>query len=531
MSSRRFQNALSGAARSFARLDDRFNPIAVKELRRSFQTQTLPGILLLLLVGALVVMGVSVLGRDASDFSADAGRQAFLILYGSLVVTSVLLLPIQVASRMALDRARQAEDLFRMTAMRARSVVWGLLSSGLALVVFIHSACAPFLVFACLLRGIDLSSVLFLLLLALLASAVVMQMFIFFACLRVPRNVSALFGLFAVGWAFQAIVGLIALASGMTEGGLDGVRPGSEFLMLAVTLVLSSLLVAGLFFVLSVALVSPRAANRALPVRLYISAMWVLTFAAVVVESLRRHDLNAVVIWVFANVCLLTIAMWVAVGERDTYGPRVLRQIPRSGLARLVAFPFFSGAANGVTWTLIMMGMTIAAGSLCVHVGRIWYGPDPSSILLFVDYLTISKGLALQATAYALTALLIRQRFWPKARESFTWTVLAVIIAVVFVLPVIGALTTSEYGSGGETWLGMWYVLTPVGLTEHYVTTRVLTIRCATFWGGLMLFYNVFWLVERMRAFGRHGRRERRAHFQAAHEAAAVADPPDASPA
>jgi hypothetical protein len=180
-----------------------------------------------------------------------------------------------------------------------------------------------------------------------------------------------------------------------------------------------------------------------------------------------------------------------------------------------------------VTWSIVMMGLTLAVGSLCSHLGGAWFGPDYRGMLQDVGYFAISGGIALQAVAYALTALLIWQRFWPKAREALTWSILVAIIAATFVLPVAGALTTSEYGSSGDTWLGTWYVLTPVGLSEGYSDVRHLTIEVATLWAGLMLFYNVFWIVERMRTFGRHGRDGRRARVEAARGALTVADPPD----
>ena len=136
----------------------------------------------------------------------------------------------------------------------------------------------------------------------------------------------------------------------------------------------------------------------------------------------------------------------------------------------------------------------------------------------------------MQAIAYALTALFIRRRFLPKARKSITWGVLAAIIAATFVLPVIGALTTPRMSAYPTQRLGAWYVASPVGLTNPYEEYRATTIAVAAAWAAVMFVYNLSWLTERMRAFGRYKPANDRAPVEAAREAAADAGSPDASP-
>ena len=60
------------------------------------------------------------------------------------------------------------------------------------------------------------------------------------------------------------------------RSGVGAMMVGPNFWLGALGAVVMGIAVTGLFFVLSVALVSPPSANRALPVRIYITLFWLL---------------------------------------------------------------------------------------------------------------------------------------------------------------------------------------------------------------------------------------------------------------
>ena len=62
----------------------------------------------------------------------------------------------------------------------------------------------------------------------------------------------------------------------MMRSGVGAMMAGRNFWIGAGTAFGIGLAVTGLFFVLSVALISPPSANRALPVRIYITVIWLL---------------------------------------------------------------------------------------------------------------------------------------------------------------------------------------------------------------------------------------------------------------
>src|SRR5262249_20089154 len=117
----------------------------------------------------------------------------------------------------------------------------------------------------------------------------------------------------------------------------------------------------GLFFALSVALIKPAVSNRALPVRLFITAAWLVTGVAAAISGVIERTYLTLALWLSVFEIVFAVAIFVAVSERDELGRRVLRSVPRSWLGRSLAFFFFSGAANGVAWASTFVVLTLAA--------------------------------------------------------------------------------------------------------------------------------------------------------------------------
>jgi len=80
------------------RLDDRLNPIVVKELRQAVQSKFVVAILLFFLAAQLLVAGIYLVlnserrGLGSLDF--QAGHELFSILHGVMLGTCMFFLPI-----------------------------------------------------------------------------------------------------------------------------------------------------------------------------------------------------------------------------------------------------------------------------------------------------------------------------------------------------------------------------------------------------------------------------------------------------
>src|SRR5262245_48681717 len=97
-----------------ARLDDRLNPIVIKELRQAVQSRLVAWALLVFLGLQLLVLGVMLLareGRSGGDMEFTAGREVFMVLQGILLGSCMLFVPIYSGVRLAMERADANVDL------------------------------------------------------------------------------------------------------------------------------------------------------------------------------------------------------------------------------------------------------------------------------------------------------------------------------------------------------------------------------------------------------------------------------------
>ena len=185
-------------------------------------------------------------------------------------------------------------------------------------------------------------------------------------------------------------------------------RPAAAFVTAAASLVV-------LLFTLSVALITPLSANRSLPVRLVMMALWLVTGIVAVLQSGATGGLSfsmfpgrrllgqSFQLWTSASVMVFSIALLLAVGERESWGPRVTRSIPRRLTPRLLAFLLYSGAGGGVLWAASMIALTLLVRVLLARQ----VGVSDSTLAL--------AGLGLYAWSYALTAVHLRR--WVLARR------------------------------------------------------------------------------------------------------------------
>jgi hypothetical protein len=433
-----------------AKLDDWLNPIAVKELRQAVQAKYVAGLLLVFLIGQLIAVGAIVLGRRDYEPTYATGAGTFMVLFGILVGTCMLFVPAYCSGRLMAERSAANADLLFVTALRPRAIVWGKLSSGLVLTILIYSACMPFLTFTYLLRGIDLPSIFLSLLTGLFGSAAAIQLAIFIACIPTSRPLKGLLSLVALGFTIQLFVAVLLSSFMWMRGGVAGSASAAQLwttVLLALALALGGI---GFLFVLTVAMLSPASANRALPVRLYMSIAWLVTGGAAAATSAVRGDLGTVSAWVAVSVVLFCIGLFASVSERETLGPRVTRTIPRRAWLRPLAFLFYSGGAGGVTWACLMIVLTFVGAALSRSLRPSGYTFDELS-----DTMTAMAGIALYAFCYAGTAYLIRRAFFPKTKPAYTWMIGVCIAAAAFLLPVLGQLVrpgAMYYRRASELW-------------------------------------------------------------------------------
>jgi hypothetical protein len=471
-------------------LGDRINPIVVKELRQAVQSRFVVAALLTLLSVQLVAIGIYILASGPSLFGFDAGRQSFLMLFGILQVVAIIFVPLYTGARLAAERSDINVDLLFITTIKPRSVIAGKMFAAITLTALIYSACMPFMAFTYFLRGIDLPSIFISLGFGFLVVVACAQGAVFVALIPVNRALKIIFGLITL-----AVFGMIYIWTmiGVSSVVSRGVIGGAFWHPMIATCGGICFLV-GLFFVMSVALIMPVASNRALPVRLFITAAWLLTGVAAVTYGSIEHEYWPVIAWQLMFGIVFALAIFAAVSERDQPGRRVLRSIPRSLLGRARAFFFYSGAASGLAWTSVMVVLTLGAAVACDKL----FSATGNTIGLIESPKWVG-GMCLYFFCYAMTGALLRRHLFSRIGTELTWLIGAILLVVGSLAPFLVGYIVFFNDQWWSEDLGAWLVGNPFAWanTAH----RVLYARVGGVWAMLVSAMSLPWFIERVRSF------------------------------
>ncbi len=497
-----------------ARLDDALNPIVVKELRQAVQSRFVVAVLLLFLLMQIVFMGIflivnSIDGRlEQSDF--QAGRDVFALLQGVLLATCMLFLPGYTGFRLAAERSDTNVDLLFITTLPSRAIISGKFIAAVLLAAMIFSACTPFMAFTYFLRGIDLPSIFFVVTLDFVVVLASVMLTIFLAVIPANRVLKVLLGLGGLAVLLLVFGMTLSGTLALLDFGVVGLFETREFWTVVACVALGIFGVMALLYTWSVALVNPPSANRALPSRLMLTALWAVSGALVWYFSRQSGYDYPLISWVYFMVPLLALYLVIAINERESWTPRVARTIPRRWWLRAPAFPFYSGAAGGVLHALLLFGLTgavvwlwlestPATGRITLHRG---YASGISFLAVAFQVVAI---LFLFVYCYGLTAVALRRLLLPREHAVYTWVVAVVLMGLGFAVPLLLAFMvhggrwrfSSDYG---------WTLLNPIaGMfaagdagRPHVRDAFFLTVGI---WAFAATAWNVPWVLRQMMRF------------------------------
>ncbi len=173
------------------------NPILVKELRQAVRSHILEGMLMVLLLMLFAGSVTALVGENLRDSEMEAGRAVFRSCLAMLAVGGLMFIPIYTGIRLALEK-HQADMMF-FTPLRAQNLVRGKALGGVCLAGLFLSVCLPFMAFSSLLRGLDLVTILFTVLLLYFAICVAILAAVAIGAVRAPVG-----GKLVLGAAFAA---------------------------------------------------------------------------------------------------------------------------------------------------------------------------------------------------------------------------------------------------------------------------------------------------------------------------------------
>lgn len=426
--------------------DDRLGAILVKEARQAVRSRFVVAVQFLFLAVLVAVLGMTLLRRDPGEMGRHAGRDIFVALNTLLHALCVVCVPLYVGVRLAFERNSSNVDLMFSTTLRPWSVVMGKMGAGLLVGLLAVSACAPFMVLCYFLRGMDVPSILFALALDLLFLWLATLLGVFVGAFPSGAAVKVILALAAVALACASVskVGYELTRQMVGDGGFADLWRDPEGRVGLAVFGLCAAAVGGFLFMLSAAMIAPETANRALPVRAYMTGWWLLSALGVGLAlrfpGVRAEGRGLICAWAVGWSVLLALAMLVASSERDATGPRLEKMLPapRAWFRRGLSFLFFSGAAGGLAWSALLAALTLGAAwagqwRLAQWV-RAHHGYDPSSQVPSM-LLALAIGVAM-ILGYALLAGVLRRALLGRfTRPVHTGGVAAALIAAGSVVP------------------------------------------------------------------------------------------------
>jgi len=497
-----------------ARIDDLINPIVVKELRQAVQGRFVSVVFLLFLAVQLVVMGLYLFTSGVADQSQtldyEAGRLAFSWLNAFLLGITVLFVPIYTGVRLAAERSDVNVDLLFVTTLRPRAIVTGKLAAAVVITLMIFSACAPFMTFTYLLRGIDLATIFLFIGLNFFVVIACVQLFIFLAVVstsRVLKVIVGVLGLFVLLWGG---IGTMGISWGMVEFGMP---IDSEVLLGFASAAAGLTLATGMLFTWSVGLISPPSANRTLPSRVFTVFAWLVSGGLLFAWAFGASRIEPVAVWVMVSALLACLTLLIAINERDEWNVRIARTIPRFVLFRIPAFFLYTGAGGGILLAIAILGVT-ATITLTIAVSGMISGSfftlsspgyDP-----LASTMRTTSILVLYFYCYTLTAVLLRHSVLSKwVSREFTWVVALTLFIVLSVAPFLITFIVMQ-----TRWdyhqhmfvllLNPFVAVAEVAEGNHYYNRpeyALLFFSVSTGWAVLVTILNLPWLVQQMIRF------------------------------
>ena len=387
-----------------------FNPMVVKELRQAMHSWFVAGaILLLLAVFFFVAMNV-LLFQHVSGMRGNLGMESLSVFMGFMSVVTLGFIPSYVGVRMAIERASANAELMYISTLTPERIIRGKLISGVALLFLFYCACLPFMTLCYLLRGVDVPTIFLLAGLLFLMNCVIIQAAVFIAAFPAHWILKAILGAFF--WFFLASFMLVGFGVFIFSG-----SRGSGFTFDSVewpellTQIGVGLLALGLMYFSAVALVSPHSYNRAMPLRIYCTAMWLLSGALAAGWSLHEKTIDFVFGWMVSTLIFAAITLLPICCSRDVLNPRLRKSIPKNYWLRTPHFLFSNGSLSGYLWLSLMVLATLAV-TLFVEIDLANTGDERQIIIA-------SPTIYGYLLAYALTAQTLRRVFVPKANPKW----------------------------------------------------------------------------------------------------------------
>lgn len=359
---------------------DWINPVLLREYQQVVRSRSFAWIGMIWLLAQLVISltFISLLEPKEAGLSLTGpGEQYFGCVIGGLAVIFLFVLPLSTFARVVRDRKEATLELLTISRVNSLQIVLGFLLIAFAQVGLFVLLSFPFVVFAYLFRGLELTTVLwslyFLVLGALVANAVTLTIASFCRTPRITMVIRAMFGLgmlfFGLPLAWTMFVGLFLLRMGGRGHGGIGPLPDVPWLLAGV-ITLAGLLVVGLAIVIARSNLLFEAANRTTLPRLTITGIFLIAGGTLNAFSWFGTFRQVETVYVFdvaSFLLLLLYGLWI-LGEPNKISTRMREGFPTNPILRRLAWPFLPGRGTAFVY-LILNGLLLAVLTRWAYLG------------------------------------------------------------------------------------------------------------------------------------------------------------------
>lgn len=443
-------------ARVVELIDNRSNPILVKEIRQALHSNVFVVLFLALLLVNVIICLVGTVGNLPIDADDAFGMEMFVGLAVAYGILSLLLLPLISMMSIEKERSSYTFEILQITRLTTYQVVRGKLYSVYVQLLIYMSAFFPFMMFTYLARGITVFQIMAgFTFITLIAAWLVMLGFVFGTGARV-RAAKSLLQL--AGFASFIFAGSMTVAAlGATDFFTDNIS-SSEFVLAAVSFLVAYAFSFVILYLAVVNQLSPRVTNCSRGFRvasLLFTAVSLLITGAMQPFYGHTGDYRDFVIGVImVNLLWWCVMFLFSSAEEVDVPPALIRRIPRSHLARTVLRLLIPGGTRGYVLSMLMILILLTA---IISMGMLYSMRSGYDELAIFSVTTAGYVLFFVSLALVLSRRLERfLEMTPMRRRAFVVILVGSIVLLSMILMLVVQLITedrSSYGRYDYSWM------------------------------------------------------------------------------
>ena len=336
--------------RSSRRIAENLNPILIKEARQSLKSRQFIITFFLLLVASCCWTVLGVVMNTPNVYYLPTGNSMIVGYYFVLAIPVMGMVPLAAHRSLAAEIDDSTFEMLSITNLTSFRIVMGKLTSSVLQMLIYFAAVVPCLAFTFLLRGVDLLTIVYLVLLVTTVSLLVTTIALMLATVAPSRagQTMSLLMTMAVILLAEFICGVIVLESMLIS---------NDTLTLEVWVVLGNCTVISiscmaLFVKAAAARIAPITENRSTGLRYLMFLQQMLWVGCIGMMALISRDSEVVVfgIVVLGGYWLLMGTLMLA--ESPELSPRVQRGLPQTFLGRAFLTWFNPGPGTGFVYAV-----------------------------------------------------------------------------------------------------------------------------------------------------------------------------------